>query len=428
MGWRPRGQLVEAEAPLSTTFHNPPPPHPAHRPSPQDSPGYGFIQGTSTDVLGIMAWSSATDLFNTAVFDSIDSTAMVAAATVLSYPQASAFPGAAPNQPSIVQVSQGGVLERLTHALVSPSLSLSLSLSLSISLSHTHTHIHAHSPPLPSTGPHLHGQSLHRLRPRLPLQRLRQELPLLAGKAHARHGGVEQCRQHQPMDHAGEPLNLPSCVLCKAPARIHAVLCAATAHSLSRSLFLPHRPPQVYLTVWFPSALNLTLDDPTLNKVLPSNSAPKPAGCTDSYQLTPVRLLSTWTNGGAAAEDTMQGLDVTSLARFASRDTSVQVLGSTVRVSAHTHKPARFPLSSEPAPHTREPHIPPPPLPDLSLSYKHTLNVHLKCLPTAGPRGKVRGGRLARLLLFQGPGLRPGLRERPAGLYHQRRHPGGLWV
>lgn len=87
--------------------------------------------------------------------------------------------------------------------------------------------------------------------------------------------------------------------------------------------------PQVYVSVWVPTEFNLTADDLVLNRVLPSNAAPVPAGCASQYQSTSLHLYATWSNG----EDAISDLDVTSLATFVSDDpTALQVTGSTAQV------------------------------------------------------------------------------------------------
>ena len=91
--------------------------------------------------------------------------------------------------------------------------------------------------------------------------------------------------------------------------------------------------------MWFPTSLALSAEDGTLNKVLPSNAAAAPPGCTyERYQSSALHLYATWSNGGSGAGDTVEGTDVTRLASFASQDPSrVQVIGSVVRVSTiHT--------------------------------------------------------------------------------------------
>ena len=89
------------------------------------------------------------------------------------------------------------------------------------------------------------------------------------------------------------------------------------------------------MSVWFPISLVLSAEDGTLNKVLPSNAAAAPPGCTyERYQSSALHLYATWSNGGGGAGDTVEGTDVTRLASFASQDPSrVQVVGSVVRVS-----------------------------------------------------------------------------------------------
>ena len=89
------------------------------------------------------------------------------------------------------------------------------------------------------------------------------------------------------------------------------------------------------MSVWFPTSLALSAEDGTLNKVLPSNAAAAPPGCTyERYQSSALHLYATWNNGGSGAGDTVEGTDVTRLASFASQDPSrVQVVGSVVRVS-----------------------------------------------------------------------------------------------
>ena len=93
-------------------------------------------------------------------------------------------------------------------------------------------------------------------------------------------------------------------------------------------------PPQVSISVWFPSSLELLAEDPTLNKVLPSNVAAAPPGCSyERYQTSALRLTATWSNGGNSPGDVLTGADVTDLASFTSRNPArVQVVGASVRV------------------------------------------------------------------------------------------------
>ena len=91
---------------------------------------------------------------------------------------------------------------------------------------------------------------------------------------------------------------------------------------------------QVLISIWYPQATQLQLQDPVLNKVLPINAdtttlAPS---CTDQYQSTRIRAIADWSNGGAEAEDTIRGADVTQYLQFSSNDTAVaMVLGSVIK-------------------------------------------------------------------------------------------------
>jgi hypothetical protein len=77
----------------------------------------------------------------------------------------------------------------------------------------------------------------------------------------------------------------------------------------------------------------LRLDDPILNRVLPINSAPPPPGCSDVYQATRARAFADWGNGGSAAGDTLQGVDVSRHVTLASSDSSAAlVMGTTIKV------------------------------------------------------------------------------------------------
>jgi hypothetical protein len=90
----------------------------------------------------------------------------------------------------------------------------------------------------------------------------------------------------------------------------------------------------VFASVYYPSNVALKLDDPTLNRVLPINSAPPPPGCSDTYQTTSARAFADWSNGGSGSPaDSLQNVDISRHVTLASSDTSAAlVMGTTVKV------------------------------------------------------------------------------------------------
>ncbi|GAX72759.1 hypothetical protein CEUSTIGMA_g215.t1 [Chlamydomonas eustigma] len=88
----------------------------------------------------------------------------------------------------------------------------------------------------------------------------------------------------------------------------------------------------VSIQVWFPKDFNLTSDDTMLNRILPLNAAPIPAGCVGIYQTSALHLYVTWSNGGGSEADSVNNVDVTADCTFTSQVPSrVQVLGTSIR-------------------------------------------------------------------------------------------------
>jgi hypothetical protein len=89
----------------------------------------------------------------------------------------------------------------------------------------------------------------------------------------------------------------------------------------------------VYLSALYPSNVKLQLDDATLNKVLPINTAAPPPGCSDLYQTTRARAYADWGNGGNSSSDSVKGVDISRHVTLQSSDGSAAlVMGSMVKV------------------------------------------------------------------------------------------------
>lgn len=107
---------------------------------------------------------------------------------------------------------------------------------------------------------------------------------------------------------------------------------AAAAKDLEFAVGLGSLSTSVVFSIWQPSNVAVVAEDPVLNSVMPLNAAPLPAGCSDRYQATRLKATADWSNGGAAAGDTIRQADVTALAAFVSNSSGVAfVLGATLR-------------------------------------------------------------------------------------------------
>lgn len=75
------------------------------------------------------------------------------------------------------------------------------------------------------------------------------------------------------------------------------------------------------MRVWIAQNLQVTVDDPTLNLIVPASSV---ATCTDPvYQRTALYATCDFAGGGAS----ITGVDVTALVSFRSGDTSLVTVG-----------------------------------------------------------------------------------------------------
>lgn len=109
----------------------------------------------------------------------------------------------------------------------------------------------------------------------------------------------------------------------------------ATGVTIRVSTRAPQLTAALTLSVWFPSTTRVVADDAVLQSLLPHNANQPPAGCTDRFQSSQLRALANWTNGGAAATNTLLDIDVTDLVSFSSNDESgAMVSGAMVQVSS----------------------------------------------------------------------------------------------
>lgn len=93
--------------------------------------------------------------------------------------------------------------------------------------------------------------------------------------------------------------------------------------------------PQVHLSAFYPSNVKLQLDDATLNRVLPINTASPPPGCSELYQTTRARAYADWSNGGSSGSDSVTNVDISRHVTLQSSDGSAAlVMGNMIKVCA----------------------------------------------------------------------------------------------
>lgn len=86
------------------------------------------------------------------------------------------------------------------------------------------------------------------------------------------------------------------------------------------------------MLIWFPDNLAVTVDDPTLNLIIPiANLTTVSSTCsTPLYQRTAIYATCDFIGGGTS----ITGVDVTSLVTFTSTSSSVSVINNYVQVGS----------------------------------------------------------------------------------------------